>query len=105
MSCKKEQVQNVKNEEDDYWGRFIGGWSGLSLSILAILWGFATSPKYKLIDGFESSLLNVIPAIFALTFLTFGIVGQYTKIGRFITYFIWVFLVFSFIQDPSILVS
>jgi hypothetical protein len=103
MSCKKEQDQNVKNEDDDYWERFIGGWPGLSLSVLAFLWLFATSPKYKFIDGFETSLLNVIPAIVALTFLTFRIVGQNTKMGRFITYCIWVYIVFNVIQDPSIL--
>jgi hypothetical protein len=71
--------------------------------VLAVLWSLATSPKYKFIDGFESPLLNVIPAMIALLFLTIGIVGQHTIIGRFVTYFIWGFIIFNVIQDPSIL--
>ena len=103
MSCKKEQDQNVKNEADEYWERFFGGWPGLSLSVLTFLWAFATSPKYKFIDGFESCLLNVIAALFALMFLTFVIVDHSSKSGRFITYFIWIYIVINVIQDTSIL--
>ncbi|KPZ52454.1 hypothetical protein AN391_03688 [Pseudoalteromonas sp. P1-13-1a] len=96
MSLDTEDDKKVK-KEDDYWEWFLADWPGLSIGLLSIMWSLATSPKYKLINGFESVLVNTLPGLFALILLTFGLIGSQTKVGKFITYSIWAIITFNII--------